>query len=84
MWQAEWARRGVDKAAQIAFEWSLIPTKHSYKAGDYNWGMTVFGLPPGTRFDFHLVWNENEKQKKAIIQDIECASDIHPDPEPMS
>ena len=80
-WQTIWKTKNVTQAARIAFEWSLMPTRHHYQPGDFNWGMTIYGLPPGTRFDLQLVWYENDEQKMAAISNIECAADIHPDPE---
>ena len=80
-WKTTWKTKNAAQAARIAFEWSLMPTRHHYQPGDFNWGMTIYGLPPGTRFDLQLVWYENDEQKKAVISNIECAADIHPDPE---
>lgn len=80
-WKTTWKTKNAAQAARIAFEWSLMPTRHHYQPGDFNWGMTIYGLSPGTRFDLQLVWYENDEQKKAAISDIECAPDIHPDPE---
>jgi len=80
-WQTIWKTKNVAQAARIAFEWSLLPTRHHYQPGDFNWGMTLYGLSPGARFDLQLVWYENDEQKKALIADVECAADIHPDPE---
>ena len=80
-WQTTWKTKNVTQAARIAFEWSLMPTRHHYQPGDFNWGMTLYGLPPGTRFDLQLVWYENDERKMVAIPDVECAADIHPDPE---
>lgn len=79
-WLAEWQVNKVPKAAQIAFEWSLFPTRQRYQPGDFNWGMIMFGLPLGAYFDLHLVWYENDLQLQANILNMQCASDIHLDP----
>jgi len=79
-WKREWQRRKVKPAAQLAFEWSLYPTQQVYKPGDYNWGMTIFNLKPGTRFDLKVVWHQHGRTHRATIKDIQCAADIHPDP----
>ena len=79
-WNKEWKNLGVSSKAKIAFKWSLLPTRQSYKAQDYNWGMSVYGLPPGTRFDLLMVWTVNGKQKSATIKNIECAPDVHLEP----
>jgi hypothetical protein len=79
-WKREWQRRKVKPAAQLAFEWSLYPTQQVYKSGDYNWGMSIFNLKPGTKFDLQVVWHQYGQTRSATIKDIQCAADIHPDP----
>lgn len=80
-WKQRWQEQDVDQAAQIAFEWALLPTYQKYAARDYNWGMTAYGLPPGTRFDLQFSWRRGDKHYTRRMQDIECAPDIHPQPE---
>jgi len=77
-WDREWATQGVSQAARIAFHWALLPTRQGFEPGDYNWGMTSYGLPPGKRFDLELVWWRGGKRETALIRDIECPRDIHP------
>jgi len=77
-WDREWAARGVSQAARIAFRWALLPNRQGFEPGDYNWGMTSYGLPPGERFDLELVWSRGGKRETALIPDIECPRDIHP------
>ena len=79
-WQHDWQRQQINPAARIAFEWSLLPTRQSYKANDYNWGMTSFAIPPGSHFDLVLSWQANGVAKSARMQDLACAADIHPQP----
>lgn len=79
-WKREWQHRKVKLAAQLAFEWSLYPTRQVYKPGDYNWGMSIFNLKPGTKFDLKVVWHQYGKTHKATIKGMQCAADIHPDP----
>jgi len=79
-WQPYWQSRGVAKPAQLAFEWSLYPTHQVYRPGDYNWGMSVFNLKPGTRFDLRIVWQQYGRQHRATIPNLECAPDVHPQP----
>jgi len=74
-WAREWEARSVPAAARIAFEWALFPTRQTYNPGDYNWGMSVFGLAPGTRFDLDLSWTQYGKRHAASVQGIECAPD---------
>jgi len=79
-WLNEWQEKNVPMAAQIAFEWSLLPTIQRYHQGDYNWGMTMYALPPGARFDLHLVWYENGIQAQVDIMDMQCGPDIRLEP----
>lgn len=74
-WTDEWTTRGIAKPARIAFEWALFPTRQVYSPGDYNWGMSVFDLPPGTRFDLTLVWQQYGKRHSATLTAIQCAPD---------
>lgn len=74
-WMAEWQQSQAPKSAQIAFSWALLPTQQQYLAGDYNWGMTTYNLPPGQRFDLTLVWYENEQRRTALIPNMQCAAD---------
>ena len=79
-WAKEWQAENVKKPAQVAFEWSLYPTKQQYKAGDYNWGMSIFNLKPGSKFDLDFSWQQYGKTHRAKIKNIECALDINPQP----
>ncbi|WP_455200135.1 hypothetical protein [Kaarinaea lacus] len=80
VWEQEWNEAKVPASAKIAFSWSLIPTQQSYQPQDYNWGMTSYNLPPGTRFDLKMVWTQQGIEHSGIIRNIECAPDIHLDP----
>lgn len=79
-WAKEWQAEHVKIAAQIAFEWSLYPTQQEYKAGDYNWGMSIFNLKPGSKFDLKLSWQQFSKTYTTQIKNIECAPDINLEP----
>lgn len=79
-WDRLWQERNVATAQRIAFEWSLLPTQQSYLSGDYNWGMTSYGLKPGTRFDLVFSWQMHGKPHSARIDGIECPADAHPEP----
>lgn len=74
-WARIWAEQGAPSAARIAFEWALFPTRQTYNPGDYNWGMSIFGLAPGTRFELTLVWNQYGERHTARIEDLQCAPD---------
>ncbi len=79
-WLAEWQKRNIPAAARIAFEWSLLPSKHRLLAGDYNWGMTTFGLKPGEKFDLQIIWKKDGVSQATVIPGMECAKDVHPEP----
>jgi len=72
-WDEKWQKLGVSQSAQIAFRWSLLPTRQSFQPGDYNWGMTSYGLLPGELFDLNLNLSVNGKMLSATIPAIECA-----------
>jgi len=80
-WKPIWQQHELPKPAQIAFEWSLLPTYQEYAAGDYNWGMTAYGLPPGSEFDLEFSWQRGDQRYTRRINGIKCPPDIHPQPE---
>lgn len=75
-WQQEWTLRNAPQTARIAFEWALLPTRHRYLSGDYNWGMTLFDLKPGSVFDLDVVWREDGKDRAQHLKGVRCAPDI--------
>lgn len=79
-WPHMWHGNAPTQAAQIALNWALLPTRQRYQPGDYNWGMSVFGLKPGAKFDLELVWHQYGKTRTVRIKEIQCAPDIHPAP----
>ena len=70
----------VSEASRIAFEWALLPSQQGFDPGDYNWGMTSYGLPPGSTFDLEFTWQRKGTAQHGRIDNIECPADIHPDP----
>ena len=74
-WNKIWEQSEASQAAQIAFRWALIPTKQQFEPGDYNWGMTSFGLPPGEIFDLTLQVTVGGNTISGNIADIVCATD---------
>jgi hypothetical protein len=80
-WDTQWQDMQVKAAPRIAFEWSLLPTLQTYQAGDYNWGMSVFNLKPGSEFDLTLTWQQHGKQQRAVIRDMRCAADVPSQPD---
>ncbi len=76
-WSGIWEARGLAQAARIAFEWSLLPTRQRYQPADYNWGMTTFGLEPGTRFDLDFFWERGGNLYSGRFEGVECPADLH-------
>jgi hypothetical protein len=76
-WDEQWQTLGVSQSARIAFRWSLLPTRQRFEPGDYNWGMTSFGLVPGEQFDLALTIDYGGHPVHARILAVECA--INPD-----
>ncbi|MBL3590034.1 MAG: hypothetical protein JMN24_09610 [gamma proteobacterium endosymbiont of Lamellibrachia anaximandri] len=74
-WMPRWKKQSIGQAARIAFKWSLLPSEQTYAPGDYNWGMTSYDQPPGTRFNLTLVWHREGKRESATIRNIECPAD---------
>ncbi|KPK37608.1 MAG: hypothetical protein AMJ69_10980, partial [Gammaproteobacteria bacterium SG8_47] len=79
-WDVEWVRSGAGTSARVAFEWALFPTEQRYRPGDYNWGMSIFDLKPGTRFDLDVVWRQYDETHRVTIKDMRCAPDIQAQP----
>lgn len=79
-WEQEWIKDNVKKAQRLAFEWALYPTTQTYKPGDYNWGMSAFNLKPGEIFNLKLAWQQHGRNHSAMINNIQCAEDVNPQP----
>lgn len=74
-WDELWEQGGANQAARIALRWSLLPSQQHFESGDYNWGMTSFGLPPGQIFDLSIAVTRNETSLTRKIPGIICAAD---------
>ncbi len=77
-WNQEFQARGTPPSARIAFRWATFPTEQSFDPSDYNWGMTTFGLPPGTRFDLALQWWVDGQPQQTLIKSMSCAEETEP------
>jgi hypothetical protein len=75
-WNALWQEQDAAPAARIAFQWALLPPEQTYEPGDYNWGMTMIDLPPGSRFDLTVVWEQFGEARTTTIEDLQCAVDL--------
>ena len=80
-WSKEWDKKKVSENSKLTFKWALVPTQMEYRPNDYNWGMSFFNLKPGSVFDLKVVWRQYDKTHDYVIKGIQCAPDIHPDPE---
>lgn len=74
-WEKVWEAKGVAIQPRVAFRWALLPTTQQFEPGDYNWGMTSFGLPPGATFDLSLAVTLGGRPVQATIEGIVCAED---------
>jgi hypothetical protein len=79
-WAKQWEKLNTPQPARIAFEWALLPTIQTYQAGDYNWGMSIFNLKPGSQFDLNISWTQYGKQSTTLIRGIQCATDTRSQP----
>ncbi len=71
-WGKIWEQKNVPEQAKTAFYWALFPTEQTYRAGDYNWGMISFALPPQSRFDLEVYWQVAGTSKKHVFKNLEC------------
>jgi hypothetical protein len=73
---ASWSNDDADPAAKLVIRWGMFPTQQEYLPGDYNWGLTAYGIPPGSTFDLVVTWQEGSVLRKGEIRDILCAPDV--------
>ena len=76
VWESHWQDSGVGRQARVALNWSLLPTQQHFEPGDYNWGLTAYGVPPGSGFDLRVSWREGDVERLGEILGIECAPDV--------
>jgi len=75
-WMDSWPVDKISQASRLAFRWATFPTQQEFLPGDYNWGMTAFGLAPGGVFDLNVVWQEGGQAQSGWIRGVECAPDV--------
>ena len=73
---ASWSDADADAAAKLVVRWGMFPTQQTFLPSDYNWGLTAFGIPPGTSFDLDVSWKEGDVQRRGHIPGIVCAPDV--------
>ena len=71
-----WTDADADPAAKLVVRWGMFPTQQEYLPGDYNWGLTAYGIPPGSGFDLEVAWREGGAQRRGEIRGIVCAPDV--------
>ena len=71
-----WSDADASPAAKLVIRWGMFPTRQEYLPGDYNWGLTAYAIPPGSRFDLEVNWEEGGKLRSGEIRDIACAPDV--------
>lgn len=71
-----WSDTDASPAAKLVVRWGMFPTRQEYLPGDYNWGLTAYGIPPGSQFDLDVTWREGEKSRSGEIRGVVCAPDV--------
>lgn len=75
-WMASWPEAAADPAARLMFRWGMFPTRQEFLPGDYNWGLTAYGIPPGSMFDLEVSWQQGGSTRTGNITGIECTPDV--------
>jgi hypothetical protein len=65
----------VPKTRALVLRWALYPTVNNINPGDYNWGMSSFGLKPGSKFDLIVHWSVKGKDYQHTIKNMGCPPD---------
>jgi hypothetical protein len=73
---ASWDEADASEAARLVIRWGMFPTRQEYLPSDYNWGLTAYGIPPGSEFDLDVNWTEDGKSYTGVIRGIVCAPDV--------
>jgi len=75
-WMASWSGEAVAPAARLVFRWGMFPTRQEFLPGDYNWGLTAYGIQPGSVFDLEVSWQEDGSPRTGNITGIVCTPDV--------
>ncbi|MDX1697347.1 MAG: hypothetical protein R3308_03630 [Thiohalobacterales bacterium] len=73
---ASWSGEDADEAARRVVQWGMFPTRQEFMPGDYNWGLTAYGIPPGEMFDLDVTWKEGGRPGAGRITGLVCAPDV--------
>ncbi len=71
-----WSDEDASAAAKLVVRWGMFPTQQEYLPGDYNWGLTAYGIAPGSTFDLEVHWAEGGKARTGTIAGLVCAPDV--------
>jgi hypothetical protein len=71
-----WSEEDASEAARLVIRWGMFPTRQEFLPSDYNWGLTAFGIPPGSTFDVDVGWSEDGKPYSGAIRGVVCAPDV--------
>lgn len=74
-WERIWKQQGVPESARIAFTWAQFPDAQTFAPGDWNQGMTTYGVPRGSRFDLRFVWRSDGKTHRGKLEQVRCADE---------
>jgi len=75
-WLAAWSSEDASPSARLVVRWGMFPTQQEYFPGDYNWGLTAYGIPPGSVYDLEVRWKEGDKDRTGNINGILCPPDV--------
>jgi len=73
---AAWSDSDASPEAKLVVRWGMFPTQQDYLPGDYNWGLTAYGIAPGEQFDLEVSWQQGDQSYHDTIRDIVCAPDV--------
>jgi hypothetical protein len=75
-WLESWTDRQASQTAKLVVRWGMFPTQQEYLPGDYNWGLTAYGIPPGEVFDLEVFWKQDGALHSGQIDGVQCAPDV--------
>lgn len=71
-----WSTEQASAAAKLVVRWGMFPTQQEFLPGDYNWGLTAYGIAPGSTFKLEVHWTEGGKPRTGTIDGLVCAPDV--------
>ena len=71
-----WSTEDASDKAKLVVRWGMFPTEQEYLPSDYNWGLTAYGISPGSHFDLDVNWEQGGQLFSGRILDVVCAPDV--------